>query len=205
MDTTYYWRSYWIMVFRWRPIRKNLYWKEVSRETKKAYVEGIKKLQDDWREIIWIVCDWKRWLLNGFSWIPTQICHFHQRQIITRYITKKPILEENIELKDIASFIGKLSKNTLTERLNNRILRNSIFLKERNDKGWFKHWRTRSACKSLVHNLPYLYTYQDIKNMPNTTNSLDWTFAHMKEKIWLHRWLSKQRKMKLIDDYLSRK
>lgn len=205
MDTTYYWRKYWIMVFRWWPLRKNLYWKEVPRETKQDYVDWIDKLKNDWREIIGIVCDWKRWLLWWFDWIPMQMCHFHQKQIIRRYIMKTPILEENLELKDIASFVWKLSKDTLKQRLDSWKQRNSMFLKERNDKWWFKHWRTRSAHRSLEYNLPYLYMYKNIDDMPNTTNSLEWTFAHLKEKIWLHRWLTKQRKRKLIDDYLSKK
>ncbi len=193
------------MVFRWWPLRRNLLRKEVLWETLYDYREWVNQLIDEWRKIDWIVCDWKRWLLNGFPLIPVQMCHFHQKQIITRYITKKPILPENIELKDIASYIWKLRKDTIKERLNSRSIRNSSFLKERNDKWWFKHSRTRSAHKSLKHNLPYLYTYKYIEDMPNTTNSLEWTFAHLKEKVWLHRWLRKQRKRKLIDDYLSRK
>jgi len=205
LDTTYDWRKYWIMVFRWWPIRRNLYRKEVKRETLKDYKEWIEKLIKEWRRIDGIVCDWKRWLLTGFPWIPVQMCHFHQKQIITRYITKKPILIENQELKDISSFIWKLRKETIKQWLYSWRDRNSKFLKERNDKWWFKHWRTRSAYKSLEHNLDYLYTYKEHKNMPNTTNSLDWTFAHMKQKIWLHRWLTKRRKRKLIDDYLSKK
>jgi hypothetical protein len=205
MDTTYYWRNYWIMVFRWRPLRRNLYRKEVPRETKEYYLEWIEKLKNDWREIIGIVCDWKRWLLWWFDWIPTQMCHFHQKQIITRYITKKPILEENIELKDIASFVWKLRKDILKQWLDSWKERNAVFFKEKNENGWFKHLRTRSAYKSLAHNLPYLYTYKAIEYMPNTTNSLEWTFAHLKEKVRLHRWLKKRRKRKLIDDYLSKK
>jgi len=205
IDTTYYWRTYWIMVFRWRPLRRNLYRKEVPRETKEDYLAWIKKLKQDWREITGIVCDWKAWLLWWFGEIPTQMCHFHQRQIITRYIPRKAILPENKELRDISSFIWKLRKDTIKQWLDSREYRNSKFLREKNDSGEFMHWRTRSAHRSLQKNLPYLYTYKDVDNMPNTTNSLDWTFAHMKQKIWLHRWLSKRRKMKLIDDYLSKK
>lgn len=205
MDTTYYWRKYWIMVFRWWPLRRNLYRNEVPRENKQHYIDWIEKLKKDWRDIIGIVCDGKRWLLWHFEWIPMQMCHFHQQQIIRRYITKTPVLSENQELKDIARFIGKLRKDTIKQWLDSREERNIKFLKERNDKWEFKHWRTRSAHRSLKNNLPYLYTYKDIEDMPNTTNSLEWTFAHLKEKIWLHRWLRKWRKRKLIDDYLSKK
>jgi hypothetical protein len=193
------------MTFRWWPIRRNIYRKEVKWETLDDYKDWIKKLLNDWWIIEWIVCDWKRWLLWWFWDIPVQMCQFHQKQIITRYIKKRPILEENIELKDITHFIWKLREDTLKQRLDDRHDRNINFFKERNNKWWFKHKRTRSAYRSLAYNLPYLYTYKKHENMPNTTNSLDWTFAHLKQKIWLHRWLNKRRRKKLIDDYLSKK
>jgi hypothetical protein len=53
--------------------------------------------------------------------------------------------------------------------------------------------------------LKYLYTYKDyewIIDIPNTTNSLESTFGHMKQKVWLHRWLKKHRKLKVIEQFL---
>jgi hypothetical protein len=65
----------------------------------------------------------------------------------------------------------------------------------------FVHKKTRSAYKSLKNNLKYLFTRYDyywIIDIPNTTNGLEWFFGHIKAKISLHRWLKKERKIKLI-------
>lgn len=207
MDTTYFWRKYGIMTFRAYELRKNLYRKEVKRETKQDYLDWIQYLKDQWREILAIVCDWKKGLLWGFWDIPTQMCLFHQQQIIRRYITKNPKLEANIEFKGIASMIGKIRKDTLKIWLDDRHNRYKKFLCEKNISNKYIHTRTRKAYRSLKTNLIYLYTFKDYEweiEISSTTNSLESIFWHMKQKVWLHRWLRKDRKLKLIDEFLGK-
>jgi hypothetical protein len=65
----------------------------------------------------------------------------------------------------------------------------------------YLHNRTRSAYFSLKNNLQYLFVrYDNIWKIeiPNTTNWLEWVFGHIKAKVSLHRWLKKERKIKLI-------
>lgn len=74
-------------------------------------------------------------------------------------------------------------------------------------KRWFyTHKRLRSAYRSLCTNSPFLFTYQRYPELgiPNTTNSLDGTFAHVKDLLRIHRGLTKRRKFKLIDEILSK-
>ena len=127
MDTTYFWRQYWIMVFRSCELKKNILRKEVKRETIQDYKDGIKKLQDQWRTIKAIVCDWKRWVLWWFN-IPVQMCVFHQKQIMRRYITKTPKLEANKELQAISWLIWDIRKTTIQEWLDDRHRRYKYFL-----------------------------------------------------------------------------
>lgn len=206
VDTTYFGRKYWYMVFRDYVWEKNVLRYKVQRETIKQYIEWIRYLQEQWRIILAIVCDWKRGLLWGFWDIPVQMCHFHQKQIITRYLTRKPKLEQNKELKDIASSIWDIPESTILALLNDRHRRNKQWLSEKNIGGWFIHTRTRKAYRSLVTNLPYLYTYQKHPKLhiPTTTNDLEgWIFSRMKQRLWNHRWLVEHRKQKWIERYLN--
>ena len=77
----------------------------------------------------------------------------------------------------------------------------SDFLKERNENKQFKHKQLRSAFRSLKTNMPYLFTYKNFPelNIPNTTNSCDGSFAHWKQKLKIHRGLTKPRRNKMID------
>ncbi|MFA6255878.1 MAG: hypothetical protein WC606_01720 [Candidatus Absconditabacterales bacterium] len=206
MDTTYFGRKYGIMVFRSNELKKNILRKEVNRETIQGYKDGIKTLQDQGWIIKAIVCDGKRGLLGGLN-LPVQMCLFHQKQIMRRYITMTPKLEANIELQVISGFIGDLKKSTIQERLNDRYSRHKEFLLEKNDNGNYVHTRTRKAYRSLKNNLQYLYTFSDYKgiiDIPRTTNSIESVFSHMKQKVGLHRGLRKDRKLRLIDEFLGK-
>lgn len=51
----------------------------------------------------------------------------------------------------------------------------------------YMHARTRKAYRSLSTNAKYLFTYQAHKNIPNTSNSLEAEFSHMKTHTRIHR------------------
>ena len=58
---------------------------------------------------------------------------------------------------------------------------------------------------SLNTNLDYLFTYKNILNLsiPNTTNHLDGgKFSDLKNRIRVHRGLSKELKKKVVDFFM---
>jgi hypothetical protein len=192
------------MVFRSYELKKNILRKEVKWETIQEYKDGISLLQSQWWIIKAIVCDGKRWLLWWLD-IPVQMCIFRQKQIMRRYITKTPKLEANKELQEISGLIWDIKKTTIKEWLDDRYWRYKIFLQEKNESGNYVHTRTRKAYRSLKNNLQYLYTFADytwIIDIPRTTNSIESVFSHMKQKVWLHRWLKKGEKTQ-VDRWIS--
>lgn len=209
IDTTYF-GDFWLMVFKDATSKKILYYKVVDYETNKAYKEWVQYLVDRWVIIKAIVSDWRRWLLGWFSWIPTQMCHFHQKAIIRRYITKNPKLKPNKELKEIVDWLNKTDKESFTYWLDEWYNKHKNWLNEKwvykNWKKYYKHRRTRSAYFSLRRNLPYLFVYQDywkILDIPNTTNWLETMFWYIKTRLRCHSWLRLDRKLKFIKFLLS--
>lgn len=149
-------------------------------------------------------------LLRKFPDVPVQLCHFHQVQIITRYLSRRPKLEAGQELRQIALKLHKAEKQSFLSKLEIWHDRWQIFLKEKTiepgSKRWhYRHRRLRSAYRSLQTNLPWLFTYQDYpeRQVPNTTNSCDGSFAHWKNKVKIHRGLRKDRKIKMINFLLE--
>jgi hypothetical protein len=54
--------------------------------------------------------------------------------------------------------------------------------------------------------MKYLFVYEDHRwkiDIPNTTNAIEAEFSHFKYKVNLHRWLRRDRKLKLIDYILK--
>jgi hypothetical protein len=204
VDTTYFW-DFWIMAFKdsrsWNILKAKI----VVSEKVEDYKKWIEELEKEWWTIDAIVCDWKKGLLWWFSHIPTQMCNFHQSKIITKYLTKKPKLEANIKLRYLSKVLTNTDKESFTYWLNEWYEKYKDFLKERtyseNWKWQYTHRKTRSAYNSLKNNLKYLfirYDYIWTVKIPNTTNWLEWYFGHLKNKVSLHRWLKKERKIKLI-------
>lgn len=210
IDTTYFERGFGVMVFRCAIRRINLFWKFVPYETTQEYIAGVRYLEQQGWIIRGIVCDGRRGLFSAFPAIPTQMCQFHQVQIITRYITRHPKLEAGKYLRNIILLLIKTDKESFCFWLADWHTRWNDFLQEKvydpeKKRNRYLHHKLRSAYRSLKTNLPYLFIFYDYPELsiPNTTNILDGYFSVIKEKVSIHRGVTKQRKMKIIDALLS--
>ena len=209
-DTSYY-GNLGIMVFRDIHLKKNIIWKFIPHETLRDYVKGIYSIKQMGCEIKGIVCDGKRGMFHAFGNIPVQMCQFHQTLIVARYITKNPKLEAGKELKNVMYLLTRSDKESFIGALNEWHDKWKDFLAEKtidNDtNNWhYTHKRIRSAYRSLITNLPYLFIWYDYPELkiPNTTNSLEGVFTNIKTKLRVHCGLKQWRKIKLINELLSR-
>lgn len=210
-DVTFFKRDFGICVIRAPHLKQNLYFQEVQTESVDAYRQGRIDLENRGYTFKAIVLDGRPGVRQVFSDVPIQMCHFHQKQIITRYLTNNPKLEAGIELKRIMTTLCQTNERDFTSAINNWHQKWSSFLKERTidpitGKWFYTHKRLRSAYRSLIINLPYLFTYQKYTelNIPNTTNSLDGCFAYLKELIRVHRGINKRLKRKIIQEILAK-
>jgi hypothetical protein len=122
----------------------------------------------------------------------------------------KPKLEAGKDLKKIVSRLTYTTEKNFIKNLDEWYEKYKDFLEEKSissttGKLHYTHPRIRSAYRSLRTNLPYLFTYKNHKELSisNTTNALEGgVFSHMKNMISLHRGLSKNLKLTLVDYYL---
>jgi hypothetical protein len=198
-------------VIRAPHLKQNLYFQEVQTESVDAYRQGKIDLEKRGYIIQAIVLDGRPGVRQLFGDVPIQMCHFHQKQIITRYLTNNPKLEAGIELKKITATLCKTNEKDFINALHCWNQKWSSFLKERTidpltGRWFYTHRRLRSAYRSLKMNLPYLFTYQKYPELyiPTTTNSLDGCFAYLKELIRVHRGINKRLKRKIIQEILAK-
>jgi hypothetical protein len=210
MDTTCFGRSFGVMVFKNSLDGVILYKQYVRYETNALYLAGVSEITRRGIHIQGIVCDGRQGLFGLFGDIPVQMCQFHQIQIVQRYLTRKPKTQAAIELKKITLKLTKQTKDEFMSGLNNWHLQWSDYLNERSKspstgKTYYTHKRLRSAYLSLKRHLPYLFVFENYKElmMPNTTNALDGQFSDLKNKLRNHNGLSKERKMKFIDGFFK--
>lgn len=210
MDTTYWGRSFGVMLFKDAITKENLLKYYVRNETNFLYRKGIEELASKGYRVVAIVSDGRKGLAQSFKSIPVQMCQFHQVAIIRRYITKNPKLPASIELKELVAMMKLTDKESFEGALNDWLVKWEAFLNERTisvetGRSYYTHKRLRSACRSLKSNLPWLFTWYDYieLNIPNTTNAIDGHFADLKNKLRNHNGLSLKRKMKFIDAFLK--
>ena len=210
MDTTYWGRSFGVMLFKDAITKENLLKYYVRNETNFLYKKGVEELVSKGYTIVGIVSDGRQGLAQSFGSTPVQMCQFHQVAIIRRYITKNPKLPASIELKELVAMLKMTDKESFEGALGDWFVKWEDFLNERTTnietgRSYYTHKRLRSAYRSLKSNLPWLFTWYDYieLNIPNTTNAIDGHFADLKNKLRNHNGLSMKRKMKFIDAFLK--
>ncbi len=210
MDTTYWGRNFGVMLFKDAYTKENLLKYYVKTETNRLYVQGIKELQSKGFEVLAIVCDGRKGLLQSFGCIPVQMCQFHQVAIIRRYITKNPKTLASIELKEFVAMMKMTDKESFDGGLELWFNKWESFLNERTTnpetgKSHFTHKRSRSTYRSLKTNSKWLFTWYDFYDLkiPNTTNAIDGHFSDLKNKLRNHNGLSRKRKIKFINEFFK--
>lgn len=141
-DTTFFSKTDGLTVFREPNQKRNLWWKFVHSETADTYAMGKAHLERNGFIIKAVVLDGRRGIRRVFEGIPTQMCHFHQKQIINRYLTTRPKLKSGQELRAIATSLTCTDRNTFTARLDEWYVTWGRFLKEKTvDPGRYpKRW-----------------------------------------------------------------
>lgn len=215
IDATFWGRKRGVLVAR-DPVRKeNTMWHDITKETPHAYSLLKQDIELLGYDIEGVVLDGRRGVARVFEscGIVVQHCHFHQTQTVTTYLTKKPKTEAARELRALALSLPHTNEEMFEEALAVWYARHIDFLSERTDapytkRGWvYTHQRVKSAYRSLTTNLPRLFTYQTYPDLhlPNTTNTLDGSFSHLKSSVRLHRGKTPDHRYKLISELLRKK
>ena len=194
-----------VTVFRDAKKKENLWWEFVDQEVCAVYTKGKRYLEDLGYTWDSITCDGLTGLTNVFKGFPVQFCQFHQIQIVRRYVTQNPKLEAGKDLLVVVKQLPHISENNFKKLLDEYITKHRDFLNERTynpftEKEPYTHLRLRSAVASLQKNLPLLFTFRKYPHLyiPNTTNTLEGHFSHIKDIVRIHRGMKKTLKEKVV-------
>ena len=113
MDTTYFDRSFGVMVFMNQLDGDIIHKQYVIKETAALYEAGLTNIMKKGIHIQSITADGFKGIAQLFPDIPFQLCQFHQQQTIRRYLTCKPKSDAACTLKKLADSILLLNKRSL--------------------------------------------------------------------------------------------
>ena len=209
-DTTFWGRHYGVVVFRSWNLKRNIWWNEVTSEKVAHYHYGRKILEERGWTFTAAVVDGRRGLATVFNDIPVQVCHFHQLQTVTKYLTRRPKTDAGRELRALALTFTRTNEKEFSQKLIAWEKKWHDFYTQKTHVLGTKHWyythkNVRSAYTSLKRNVPNLFTYQKYPQLgiPNTTNTIDGYFASVKKKVAAHHGLRRDRRYRVICELLK--
>jgi len=175
-----------------------------------TYYYGRKILEDKGWVFTAVVVDGRRGMITVFKDIPVQVCQFHQMKTVTKYLTRRPKTAPGVALRTIMLQLPQSTEKEFAKLLFcwkkewPACLTDKTYITGTNH-WYYTHKKVRSAYLSMERNLPYLFTYQKYPELdiPNTTNSLDGSFTHLKDKVNIHHGLRKDRRYKMIEEILG--
>lgn len=155
-----------------------------------------------------VVIDGRRGLTTVFKGIPIQICIFHQMKTVTKWLTRSPETLPGQELRVLTLTLTSTTEVIFTCALSAWYKKHKNFVEEKTHmhggRWHYTHGRVRSAYRSLMRNLPYLFTYEHYPKLtiPKTANSIDGSFSPLKKKVSAHTGLRNDRRFKVIEELL---
>ena len=215
-----------MLIFLDAKTKQVVWFKFIKSEAVSQYQEGLKFLIDNDFKILSVTIDGRKGIKELFlrCGLIVQICHFHQIQIVCRYLTNNPKLIPSIQLKTLVEDLTISNYISFNSRFNYYLEVNQEFLNEKTfnpvtKRYHYTHKRLRSAVKSIQSNLDYLFTYQsEIVNLnvllrlcvkpksqiPNTTNHIDGGInPKIRELVRSHRGMRRDRRNKLLSVLLG--
>jgi len=108
-----------------------LAWRYVRSEQKESYEDLRNEIESKGYIIVAAVIDGKYGLREVFLDVPVQICQFHQKMILRRYLTQNPRLKAAQELKTLTSELTRINESEFKKIFSKWENEWSVFLKEK--------------------------------------------------------------------------
>ena len=206
LDATYFGRNCGVIVALESPSGAILYMQHITHEHIVDYENAVKDIETREYEIEGIVIDGMQHLFRTFAAYKVQMCQFHLVAIVRRKLTKNPQLQAGVELLQLVYDMKKLSSTRFKSRFYEWKKRWESFLKERTmnpitGKSVFTHQRLRSAMLSIEFYLPWLFTFEEVPQMPNTNNRIEGVFTDLKKKLAVHSGISTDNRRRFVDGF----
>ena len=124
-------------------------------------------------------------------------------RILRKGTTRSPQTEAGRALRALTLSLFDTDADTFKRRYQAYLIKYVDFLNQKTinpetGRSEWTHQRLRVASMSVLHHLPYLFTYETNTRIPKDTNALEAHFRHINEVTAVHCGLSRVQKEKLL-------
>lgn len=195
--------SWCVLVARDPYAQEDLTWLFAETETTYGYSMLREQLEALGYTILSVTGDGFLGIKAAFHGIPYQMCHVHMERLVIAGTTLRPLTEAGRVLLALAKTLPYTDSRIFHARLAAYVEKYRTFLNEKTThpitEAWsWTHEGVRFALQSLLRHERHLFTFEQNKNIPNTTNSLEGHFSHVEDVVGVHRGLSRHQKQKAL-------
>ena len=199
--------SWCVVVARDQYTKENLWWTFTKRETTSIYKEMRRDIESLGYVILSVTADGFGGIRTAFCDIPYQMCHVHMERLVIKGTTRNPQLEAGMILLALVKTLPKTDSHTFKKRLKLYIEHYRDFLNEKTlnpftGQQCWTHEPLRSSLRSLMKFEPYLFTFEQDRYIPKTSNSLEGHFRHINEIVAVHCGLKRNHKERVLHSIL---
>jgi hypothetical protein len=215
IDATYFPNNICLVVYYQSDIRYTQLYRITDNEYFVEIKEDLENIRNLGIHVKSVTCDGHRSILKAvkkvFPSAQVQRCTVHVKRQCRIWLTQNPKTSIGIDLLHIVNKLTSIktieSANHWLLSLNSWYEENKLFLEQKaynpvTGRYWYKHKMLRRTMTLIQKALPDLFRYLYDPDIPSTTNRIEGFFSHLKEKLQLHRGLSKQSKKNFIKWYL---
>jgi len=212
VDGKYFGRWGCVLVFKER--QNIILWDFVQRESYFSYLNNFSRLERLGYKVLGITSDWHGSITsaskNRYPDVPHQRCLVHTQRFCQTYLTQHPETEAGIQLLEIVKFLNQI-KNINDKVIWTRWLQRfeDKYKAQLNERSyavdhkhwWYTHKNVRRSFRALKMSLSNLFLYLDYPLLCKDTNGLEAEFKHLKQKLAVHKGLTRKRKINFINWY----
>ena len=202
IDATYFGSEYGFICFH--DGRRVIYFHEIKAESSGDVILGLRALKKSGYRFKSVTIDGRKGfdeaIRKELGGVPIQLCLFHTRAIVRRYLGPNPTAEAALDLSLLTAKLKSSDPQNFINQFHRLTIKHRIALLPAFIKANRKRQRVRLAYRFLEQNMHRIFTFKDIPtaNIPPTTNHLEGLFSHLKERLKLHRGLCQSRKKTAI-------
>lgn len=215
IDGSYFSNGLCLILYYDHDIRYVQLYRETNREKFKEIKEDLINLNSLGVDVYSVTCDGHKAILKAirkaYPQAIIQRCLVHIKRQVRNYLSRQPKL---IQAKELLRLSNRITAIKTQEQCGLWLLdlkhwyeTNQTFINQQSinvesQRFWYTHKNLHAAWSLIIRAMPDMFHYLDDPQIPYTTNRLENYFAHLKEKLTLHRGLRFESKKNFIKWYL---
>ena len=215
IDGTYFENGLCLILYYDYDIQYVQLFRETNQEKFREIKEDLLNLKKLGTQVYSVTCDGHKAIMKAvikiFPGAIVQRCVVHVKRQIKSYLGIKPQL---VQAKELLYYSRQITSINTIENAQQWLVEVHYWYKEHeafinqksvNEKTgawWYTHKHLHQAATHLINAIPNLFSYLNDEQIPSSTNQIEGYFAHLKEKLTLHRGLRFEAKKSFIKWYL---